>query len=409
MNDPRYPLPLAEFVVLLALMVSIVALATDVMLPALDVIGRDLGVQDANDAQLVISSLFLGFAIGQLFVGPISDRYGRKPIIYTGYILFTVGCLICIFATSFNAMLIGRALQGLGAASPRIITIALVRDGYEGRAMAKIMSIVMAVFIIVPTIAPAIGQGLIYFGGWRATFILLLILAAICFVWFGVRQPETLPSDKRRDLSFATIANGVAEFFQIRPAIGYTLTTGLIFGPFLGYLSSAQQIFQTVFGAGQMFAFYFGVAALAIGFASIVNSQLVMSMGMRPLSRWAMTGLTVLSSTFLILVLLYDGVPPFFMFMTWLLLSFFCIGIMFGNFGALAMESIGHMAGLGAALHGFLATMIGLPLGWAIGKSFDGGVTPIVAGFAIIGVLSIPILFWIERQGLDKVAAKETS
>lgn len=397
MNAPSKPLPLAEFVILLAMMVSIVAMSTDVMLPALDIIGHDLKVADPNDTQLVVSSLFLGFAIGQVAAGPLSDSIGRKPVIYMGYVVFIAGCLLSIFSTSFAVMLVGRVLQGLGAACPRIVTLALVRDGYEGRAMARIMSIVMAVFIVVPAVAPAIGQGVIMISGWRATFVLLLALAVISFAWFALRQPETLPATARRAFSLPGIASGLMEACRHRAAVGYTIGAGLIFGAFLGYLSSAQQIFQTAYETGALFAIYFGAAALAIGSASIVNSKLVMRFGMRHLTWRALIGTTVVSACFLVPVALMQGVPPLWLFMSWLLANFFCVGIMFGNFNALAMEPLGHMAGLGAAFVGSVSTLISLPLGWAVGNSFDGGVTPLVAGFALLGAIALAVMIWAER------------
>jgi len=394
-------LPLAEFVVLIALMVSIVALATDIMLPALNIIGRDLGVADPNTPQLVISSLFLGFAAGQLIAGPLSDSFGRKPVIYLGYAVFVAGCVMSMFATSFAVMLAGRVLQGVGAAGPRIVTLALVRDGYEGRAMARIMSIVMAVFILVPAIAPAIGQGVIVLGGWRATFALLLALAVVAFVWFAVRQPETLAVEKRHVFSLSNIVAGLREACRIRTAIGYTVAAGLIFGAFIGYLSTAQQIFQTSYNTGSRFALYFGIAALAVGAASVVNARLVMRLGMRLLTWRALVGVTALSAAFLLPVGLADGVPPLWLFMAWLLATFFCMGIIFGNLTALAMEPLGHMAGLGAAMVGSLSTFISLPLGWAVGHAYNGGVLPLVLGFAALGMAALLVARWAGAGHVD--------
>jgi DHA1 family bicyclomycin/chloramphenicol resistance-like MFS transporter len=379
-------------------MVSIVALATDIMLPALDVIGQDLGVADPNKAQLVISSLFLGFAIGQLLVGPISDSFGRKPVIYISYIVFAAGCILSMFADSFSIMLVGRVLQGLGAAGPRIVTIAIVRDGCEGRAMARIMSIVMSIFIIVPAIAPAIGQGVIVLSGWRGTFGLLLALAIVTYIWFALRQPETLAISDRRKFSLINIFSGVIEIFRSRIATGFTIAAGLIFGAFLGYLNSAQQIFQIAYQTGVYFALYFGIAAIAIGIASAVNARLVIRLGMRFLAHRAISGVTIVSILFLIPVVYYSGTPPFVLFMIWLVLTFFGMGVLFGNLNALAMEPLGHMAGLGAAFVGSLSTFISLPLGWVIGDSFDGSVLPLVAGFAVMGLGSLVVMKWADQE-----------
>lgn len=397
MRRPTEPLPLPEFVAMLALIVSIVALATDIMLPALDRIGADLGVADPNDAQLVISSLFVGFAVGQLLAGPLSDSFGRKPIIYLGYAVFIAGCLISLLTTSFTWMLIGRALQGLGAAGPRIVAVALVRDGYAGRAMARIMSFVMAVFIFVPALAPAIGQVVISFSGWRATFALLLVTAATAFLWFALRQPETLAPAERRALSAASIAQGLAEIARTRLAVGYTIAMGTVFGAFLGYLNAAQQIFQSAYHTGTLFPVYFAGGAFSIGLASVVNARLVMRLGMRYLTWRALAAQTALGLGFLIAVLAFGGIPPIGLFMAWLALTFFCTGILFGNMNAMAMEPLGHMAGLGAAVVGAGATIVSLPLGWWIGASFDGTVTALVAGFAGLGLAGLLIMRWTER------------
>ena len=385
---------LIEFTIMLAFMISIVAMSTDVMLPALSYIAMDLGLENANDSHFTVSSLFLGFAFGQMFVGPLSDSFGRKPIVYISYLIFIIGCMLAIFATSFTTLLIGRVLQGLGAAGPRIICTAIVRDGFEGRAMARIMSFIMAVFIVVPAIAPAIGQGVIYLSGWRATFALLLVMAVISFLWFGLRQPETLPKSARRKFSLGNIGAGIVEITKIRAALGYAITTGFIFGPFLGYLGSAQAIFQETYGARQYFAVYFGIAALAIGSASLLNSALVMRLGMQYLTVYAIVCGSFISITFLAVVLSMSGIPPLWTFMMWLIPTFFCLGILFGNLNALAMEPLGNMAGLGSAFIGATSTFISLPIGWMICDQFSGGVTPLVLGFAIFNVVALMMMNW---------------
>lgn len=395
---PTKPLSLPEFVTMLAMMISILAMSIDAILPAFDQISNEFQLADPNDAQLVLSAMFLGFAVGQIGAGPLSDSYGRKPIIYVGYVIFISGCLLSIIATDFNVLLFGRFLQGLGAAAPRIVSIALVRDGYEGREMARIMSIVMAIFILVPTIAPAIGQVVIAFSQWRHIFTLLLLMAIIAFVWFALRQPETLEQDNRRKFSVKNIMGGMVEIFGYRIVAGYTIASGIIFGAFLGYLNSAQQIFQTTYKTGDWFAVYFGAAALAIGIASVFNSKVVIRLGMRYMTWNALLGLTALSSIFLIIVLWNNGQPNLWLFMTWLLLAFFCCGILFGNFNALAMEPIGHMAGLGAAVVGSVSTFISIPLGWTVGFYFNNTVTPLIAGFAILGALSLFVVRWTERN-----------
>jgi len=389
---PTPNLSTIEFVLLLALMTSILALSIDGMLPALHIIGDDLNVQNPNDTQLVISSMFLGFAIGQLLAGPLSDSFGRKPIIYLGYVFFLVGCLLSIFAENFTTMLIGRVLQGLGAAAPRIIGMALTRDLYKGREMARIMSFIMILFILVPAMAPSLGQLILNVASWRMIFVLFLASAAIAFVWFAFRLPETLSKDNRYTLSPTNIKNSMVEVFSHRTFIGYTLSAGIIFGAFLGYLNSAQQIFQTTYGTGKWFSIYFGIATLPIGLAAYFNAKLVMKLGMRYLCIRALIALTAISFLMLGWILISGKSPEFILFMIWIIPAFFCMGILFGNFNALAMEPVGNVAGMGAALLGSISTFISLPLGWAIGASYDGTILPIMIGFALLGSAAIAVV-----------------
>jgi len=397
MFKPTKPLPLAEFVVMLAFMVSIVAMSTDIMLPALALIGEDLRVAEPNDTQLIVSSLFVGFAIGQLIVGPLSDTYGRRPVILVGYLFFVAGCILSIVASDLTAMLIGRFLQGIGAAAPRVVGTSLVRDGYAGREMARIMSIIMAVFILVPAIAPSIGQGLIFVLPWEFTFVALLVMAVSAFLWFGTRQPETLAPENRRPFSVSSLVAGCREILSMRTVLGYTLAMGCVFGAFLSYLSASRQVFQGALNAGEMFAIYFGLAALAIGAASLLNSVLVMRLGMRLLTQSALVALVLLSGGFFALFHALDGQPSVALFMTWQLAAFFCVGILFGNLNALAMEPLGKMAGLGAALVGSISTFISLPFGWLIGRMYDGTVLPLVGGFCALGLAALTAACWTER------------
>lgn len=397
MFSPKKPLSNAEFVSLLAFMISILALSIDAMLPALGAMAKDLNLENPNDIQLVISAMFVGFAIGQILAGPLSDCFGRKPIIYIGYIIFILGCLLSMTTESFEVMMVGRMLQGLGAAAPRIIGIAIVRDGYEGRAMARIMSIVMAIFILVPAVAPAIGQVILSFADWRAIFAMLLTIGVIAFCWFGMRQPETLAASERRTLSLKALWAGILEALSYRILLGYMTCAGLVFAGLLGYLNTAQQVFQEVYGTGELFAVYFGAIALAIGVASVLNSRLVMKLGMRYLSFRSVVVIAVFSILLLPVVIAFDGVPPLWLFMGWLFIVFFCFGMLFGNLNALAMEPVGHMAGLGAAVHGSFSTIIGIPFGWAIGALYNGTIYPLVVGFALLNVAAIGMMIWTEK------------
>ena len=386
-----------EFVSLVALLMSLVALSIDSMLPALPEIGRDLGVLRRNDTQFVITAVFLGLGLGQIVLGPLSDRIGRRAAIHAGLTLFMTGCLLSMFAPSFEVMIAGRVVQGIGAAAPRVVTIAMLRDQYEGRQMARLMSFAMAVFILVPIIAPALGQAILWLGGWRAIFATIFAIAAIALAWFALRQPETLPISRRRPFSPVGIGRAVLEVLRTRSALGYTLGTGFVFAPFLAYLSSAQQIFQDAYRTGALFPFWFGLLALAFGGASLVNGRLVMKHGMRRLLKAATLAVTLAAVVAWALAFAFEGLPPFWLFMAYLMTHFFCMGMVFGNLNALAMRPLGHMAGVGAAVVASLTAFIGVPLGTLVGQSFDGTMYAQIGAFAVAGAATLAVTSWAER------------
>jgi DHA1 family bicyclomycin/chloramphenicol resistance-like MFS transporter len=387
-----------EFVIIVSMMMSLTALSIDAMLPALPQIGNDLGVASPNDRQLVISIIFLGAALGQLFFGPLSDKTGRKPAMYGGYSLFIAGSLICVFSMSFPMMLSGRILQGVGLSAPRAVILALVRDRFEGRRMARVMSFASTVLILVPMIAPTIGQGILSIAGWRSVFGGLLLFALITVIWFALRTPETLALENRASFSVRRIVNSIREILRIRSAIGYTLTAGLISGVFLGYLSSSQQIFQEQYGLGELFPLYFSTISLSLGMASFLNARLVMRYGMTKLIWWALGIMLGLAVIFLGISTTLAGHPPLWSLMAYLMGSFFCTGVLFGNMNSLAMQPLGHLAGIGAALVGSLSTLISMLLGTAIGRSYDGTILPLVVGMAILTGISIFIVRWVASE-----------
>ena len=387
---------LGEFVALMALMTSLVAMSIDMMLPALSGIGADLGVQSGNANQLVVTMIFLGLAVGQLFYGALSDSVGRKPAIYLGYAVFFSGSLLAIFAVSFPMLLAGRLLQGLGVAGPRSVTMALIRDRFEGRAMAQVMSFISAVFILVPVIAPSLGQAILLVADWRAIFVVLFGLGVISLMWFALRQPETLPAARRAPLAAGRIGRALREVLGNHVALGYTLMAGLIAGAFQGYLSSAQQIFQFQYGLGTLFPLIFAMNALAIGLASFVNGRLVMRYGMRTLLRTALITMCALSVLFTGVAWAAGGQPSLWLFMGFLMPAFFCVGILFGNMNALAMEPLGHIAGVGAAVVGSVSTLLATPLGAAVGQAYNGTVMPLVMGFAVFGLGALGLMRWAE-------------
>jgi DHA1 family bicyclomycin/chloramphenicol resistance-like MFS transporter len=394
----------AEFVIIISLMMSLTAFSIDAMLPALGQIGSDLSVQNANDRQLVVSTIFLGLALGQLFFGPLSDTVGRKPAVYAGYTLFIGGALLSAIAASFPLLLVGRLLQGLGVSAPRAVTLALVRDRYRGRLMARVMSFVMAVFILVPMIAPSVGQAILLFTGWRGIFGSFVLMALVTWIWFGLRMPETLEPDHRAPFSLRRIVAATLEIVKIRCAIGYTVAAGLVSGAFLGYLSSAQQIFQEQYALGELFPLVFGIIALSIGVASLLNSRLVMRFGMRFLVQWSLNVIVGLAILAFVVALFTDGQPPLWFLMAYIMTTFFCVGILFGNQNSLAMEPLGHLAGIGAAVVGSLSTAISIPLGILIGQSYNGTVFPLVIGLGVLSALSILVVRWAELDSRSATA-----
>jgi DHA1 family bicyclomycin/chloramphenicol resistance-like MFS transporter len=387
---------LGEFVGLMATLTALVSLSIDMVLPALPAIGATLGVERANDNQLIVSLFFLGFGLGQLLYGPLSDAAGRKPAVYAGLAFFTAGCVLALLARTFPMMLAGRFLQGVGVAGPRTISLALVRDRFEGRAMARVMSLIMAVFILVPVVAPALGQAIIWISGWKMIFGVYLVMAAIASVWFGIRQEETLPSSRRIPFSLGRMTSAMRDVVTNRQSIGYTVASGYVFGAFLAYLSSAQQILQQQYGLGTRFPLYFAMLAITIGGASILNAKLVVRYGMRVLSNWALRGICLVSVVFTAVASAASGRPPLWTLMTYLMASFFGIGLLFGNLNALAMQPLGHIAGTGAAVVGATSMLISLALGTLIGQSYNGTVLPLVVGFAVLSACSLGSAWWAE-------------
>ncbi len=388
----------AEFIVLVALLTAMVAMSIDAMLPALGDIARDLGAKSPNDRQLVLTVFFAGMTIGTLVYGPVSDSFGRKPTIFGGLAIYGVGALLCLFAASFPMLLWGRALQGLGAAGPRVVSLAMVRDGSSGAAMARVMSFVMSVFMLVPILAPSIGQAVLLAAGWRWIFVGLLAMASIAAIWLALRQAETLPSERRLPLSPKSIWQGTVEVVTTPVTFGYTLAVGAISGSFITYLATSQQIFADQYGQGKLFAVWFGVLAVGIALAIMLNAKLVMRHGMRALSKWALRASLILTLGFLALSAIFGGHPPLWTLGAWLFANFFCIGTLFGNYSAIAMEPMGRIAGIAAAVTGSLSLAVALGLGTAIGLLYDGTVIPLVAGFAFCGLAAFLLSEWAERR-----------
>ncbi len=373
----------ARFIVLVALLTSLLAFGTDAMLPALPEIGSALGLTDANRVQLVVSSFMLGAGLGQLFFGPMSDYRGRKPAVLLGLGIFMLGSIVSLSAQNFEVMLAGRMLQGLGVAGPRTASLAMVRDLYKGREMARIMSFVMTVFILVPALAPLMGQMVMLTWGWRSIFVSFILFALVAFFMMAFGQPETHRT--RRKFSFADLWQAVVTVFTNGQTMGFATVAGLNFAAFIVYLSSAEQIFREIFDVGRLFPLYFSFMALAIGLASFANAQLVMKVGMNRLVFRAIIALVVFSLIYVVILFITPEAESLGLFLTWGVLSFFSVGLVFGNVNALAMEPMGANAGIAAATIGAVSTVLGVAIGVPLGLLYNGSTLPLVAGFVVLG------------------------
>ena len=391
----------AEFVALIALTMGLTALSIDYLLPAFSPIVHEFGIADANRVQMLIYAYMAGFAVMQLVYGPLSDVWGRRPVLLTGLALYATATLVAIFAGSFGFLVAARVVQGMGAAAARVITISIVRDRFAGREMARVMSFIMMVFITVPIFAPGLGSLLLLVGGWRLIFVSMLALTVAVVAWIVLRLPETLHPEHRFPFSVARIGRAFGVTATTRASAAYATGTGLMFGGLFGYLGSSQQILQTtVYGLGDWFAVAFGGLALVMGCASFVNSRLVRRLGMRRLSHAGICGSIVTAALLLLLAALFGGRPPLVLFGLVLACNQFLFSLTVPNFNAIAMEPLGAIAGTASSLIGFYTTLIGTAIGLVIGQAFDGTVTPLAAGFLACDVACLAVVLWAERGRL---------
>jgi len=398
-------LGMVEFVSLMALMTSLVALSIDAMLPALTQIGEALHVKSEYDVHLIVSIFFGGMAFGQLFFGPYADARGRRETILLGLSIFAVGTVICMMADDLNTMLVGRLVQAFGVSGPRIAALAVIRDLFVGDAMARVMSFIMMVFILVPMLAPMIGQTVMLFFSWTHIFTLFFIVAIISGAWFFIRQPETLPPARRQPFSFKQFCRSSKFILTHVSVMGYTVAMGFIFGSFLAYISASQTIFQGYYGVGENFPYIFATLAFSIGLASFFNGTMVMRFGMSRLCRVALVGVIVFAIAFTTIIYLYDGLPPLYLTVMTMFAGFFFVGILFGNLNAMAMQPLGEMAGLGAAIIGSLSSLFSVPIALVIDSFLTTNLYPIGLGFLCFFILAYGSVRFAERARHEEISA----
>ena len=387
-----------EFVCLMALMTSLVALSIDAMLPAMDQIGQALGSQSQQQVHLIVTIFFIGMAGGQLFYGPYADARGRRAAILSGLVVFAIGTLVCMLATNMTVMLIGRLIQAFGVSGPRIAAMAVIRDQFVGESMARVMSFIMVVFILVPMVAPLVGQMVLVWFSWRHIFTLFLVVALLAGMWFFARQPETLLKPDRVPFTWSSLLRSVRFILTHREVMGYSIAMGCIFGAFLAYLSASQTIFQTIYDTKQNFPLIFALLAAAIGLASLFNGSLVMRLGMSKLCNAALIGSVLFSVVLFFVVYYFSGVPPIALFIGILFVGFFFIGILFGNLNAMAMQPLGAMAGLGAAVIGSISSLLSVPVALTIDHFLSTDLYPIAMGFLVFTSIATVTTRWGTRR-----------
>jgi DHA1 family bicyclomycin/chloramphenicol resistance-like MFS transporter len=394
----KAPLKPVEFISLFALLTSLVALSIDTMLPAFPAIAASFALEDSKDTQLVISALVLGMVFGELVFGPLSDTKGRKYAILLGMLIFCIGCVISMSAQTFEGLLVGRVIQGFGVSGPKIASRALIRDQYTGAAMARIMSFIMMFFILVPMLAPALGQLIISVADWQVIFAFFLLMTIFVGIWFSIRQIETLSVENRIPFSLKAIAKAT-KVIVLRPVVmAYAITAGILFGALLLYIGMAQAIFQDIYDIIEEFPLYFAILASGVGVSSFLNGKLVMIYGMYRLSISALIGLAVFSCLLLCISLFSAGKPPLFWFMFVSFLCFCCIGILFGNLNAMAMETLGKTAGLGASIIASSSSLVSVIFSVIAGRFYNQTTIPLALGFISAALIGFYLVYWAERK-----------
>ncbi len=395
---PRHGMSFRSFVGLTAALMGTNALAIDSMLPALPEMAEVLGIMEANDRQWIVTGYLLGFGGAQIVYGTLSDRYGRKPVLVFGLALYVLASIAAAFAGSFEAMMAARVLQGVGAAATRVLAVAIVRDCYHGRDMARVMSLAMIVFLAVPILAPSVGQAILWVAPWRWIFGVLTIFGAVVLLWVALGLPETLHEEDRKPIELANVLAAFRITLTTRSAVGYMLAMACVLGGLFGFVNSAQQIFVDVFDAPEMFTTIFALIAGCMALSSLVNSQIVVRLGMRRVSHAALLGFIALTSTHALLAL--SGHETIWSFAILQGLTMFCFGLIGPNFGALAMDPLGHVAGTASSVQGFVTTIGGALIGFYIGQHFNGTVVPLTLGFSLCGLCALALVLVTERGRL---------
>lgn len=395
---PRHGMGFYSFVTLMAALMATNALAIDAMLPALPEIGDALGIAEPNDRQWIVTAYLLGFGVTQIIYGTLSDRFGRKPILTIGLVIYVAASVLASFAGSFEMMMFARVLQGVGAAATRVLAISIVRDCYSGRDMARVMSLAMIVFLAVPILAPSIGQAILWVAPWRWIFGVLTTFGAVVLVCAALLLPETQHPEDRKPIELRTIYAAFRTTLTTRISVFYMLAMSFVLGGLFGFVNSAQQIFDDVFNKPEWFTTIFALIAMFMAVASLVNARIVVRLGMRRVSHGALLGFIGLTAVHAALAA--SGHEYIWLFAILQGGTMFCFGLLAPNFNAMAMDPLGHVAGTASSVQGFVTTVGGALLGFYIGQHFNGTVVPLTLGFAICGTIALGMVLIAEKGRL---------
>ena len=388
----------AEFIALMAAIMSLGALAIDSMLPALDAIAETFGIDDPNRRQLVVGVYLLASGVGSLVPGSLADRFGRRRVLFGALGAYVVTALLSAAALSFDILLGTRALMGLGAAGLGVLPSAIIRDRYEGDAMARLMSTIFIVFMVVPVLAPSIGQAVLQVAPWRYVFVTIAGLGAVVLLWSWARLPETLHPDERQPLDLKSVARNLPLTFTTRSAVGYVLGAGLTFGAMFGYINSAQQLVGEHFGAGDNFPIVFGATASTLAVSSFANSRIVERFGARRVSHTALVTFIGVSAA-QVWAALYHG-DNLWLFAPLMSANLCLLGFMGANFGSIAMQPFQTTAGAASSAQSFVRLLMGAGVGIVIGQSYDGSARPLAFALFVCSCLSLCLVLFSERGKL---------
>ena len=376
-----------EFIVLISGIMMIVAFAIDSMLPALPAIGHGLGVGDVTRWPLVISSFLFGFAIGQLFVGTLSDAHGRRGLMLWSLFGFAVASFAAALAPTFDHLLIARVVQGVFAAGARVIVTSTVRDRFEGRDMAQVMSLSSMIFMAAPILAPTMGQAILLIGPWRWVFGALAAIGLAVWAWVLWRLPETLRDDNRTPIERASVLAAARTVLTDRISVGYSIANAMLSCAIFGFLMSIQQIFEVTFKRPDFLPTGFAIMATGMAVGSLLNAAVVKRFGMRMIGHGALFLMTFVAAAHATLSL--TGQETLVSFIVLQMLMMMSFSFVAGNFGAMAMENMGRVAGMASSLQGSLGNLLGTVLGTIIGQSFNGTTAPLYIGFTGAGLVAL--------------------